>query len=78
MIEILGDISLFIIRAFDFAMDFSRLRQFARVVTGSDAIVEVPPDPKILPAAARRALDEAERRQSAIGKMHAVDSGQPG
>jgi hypothetical protein len=44
---------------------FSRLDRLARWTTGSDAIVEVPPEPKILSPAARRALDEAERRRKA-------------
>jgi hypothetical protein len=33
--------------------------------TGSDRIVEVPPDPKPLPPAAQRALAEAEERERA-------------
>ncbi len=67
MIEFLWGTLVFIVRAVDFALDvaasISWLRQLARLVTGSDAIVEVPPDPKVLPPAARRALAEAEQRR---------------
>ena len=66
MIEFLWGILVFTVRAIDFALDIavsvSRMRRFARWVTGSDAIVEVPPDPKILPPAAQRALAEAKQR----------------
>jgi hypothetical protein len=58
---------VFIVRAIGIALDIaefvSRMRQFARWVTDSDAIVEVPPDPKVLPPAAQRALAEAEQRR---------------
>ena len=67
MIEFLWGILVFTVRAIVFALDIavsvSRMRRFARWVTGSDAIVEVPPDPKILPPAAQRALAEAEQRR---------------
>jgi hypothetical protein len=67
MIGFLWGILVFIVRAIDFALDIavsvSRMRRFARWVTGSDAIVEVPPDPKVLPPAAQRALAEAEQRR---------------
>ena len=67
MIEFLWGVLVFIIRAIGFVLDiavfFSRMHRFARWATGSDAIVEVPPEPKILPPAAQRALDEAEQRR---------------
>jgi hypothetical protein len=39
------------------------MQRFARWMSGSAAVVEVPPDPKILPPAAQRALAEAEQRR---------------
>jgi hypothetical protein len=69
MIEFLSGVGIFVIRAIDFVLYivlfFSRLDRLARWATGSDAIVEVPPEPKILSPAARRALAEAERRRKA-------------
>jgi hypothetical protein len=66
MIEFLWGVLAFIVQAINFALDIavsvSRMRRFARWATGSDAIVEVPPDPKILPPAAQRALAEAGQR----------------
>jgi hypothetical protein len=63
MIEFLWAVVGFIIRAISFVLDvwvfFSRMHRLARWATGSDAIVEVPPEPKILSPAAQRALDEA-------------------
>lgn len=49
--------------ALDLAISVSRMQRFARWVTGSDAILEVPPDPKVLPPAAQGALAEAEGRR---------------
>jgi hypothetical protein len=43
-----------------------RLKRAARLVTGSDQLVEVPPDPRPLPLAAQRALAEAESRKAAL------------
>jgi hypothetical protein len=67
MVELLWGVVLFIIRAINFALDIavsiSRMQWLARWVTGSADIVAVPPDPKILPPAARRALAEADRRR---------------
>jgi hypothetical protein len=67
MIEFLWGVLVFILRAINFVLDMAlfiaRMRRFARWITGSDAIVEVPPDPKILPPAAQRALAEAEQRR---------------
>jgi hypothetical protein len=69
MIEFLWAVAGFIIRAISIVLDvwvfFSRMHRLARWSTGSDAIVEVPPEPKILPPAAQRALDEAEQRRKA-------------
>lgn len=67
MIESLAGALAFIFRAVSFvlgiAVAISRMRRLARLFTGSDAIVEVPPEPKILPSAAERALAEAEQRR---------------
>jgi len=69
MIEFLWTILVFLVRTIIFVLDIvvfvSDLRRFARWVTGSDTIVEVPAEPKILPPAALRALDEAEQRRKA-------------
>jgi hypothetical protein len=66
MIESLVGALAFIFRAVSFvlgiAVAISRMQRLARLFTGSDAIVEVPPEPKILPPAAQRALAEAEQR----------------
>jgi hypothetical protein len=66
MIESLVGALSFILRAVKFVLDvvvaISRMQRLARLFTGSDRIVEVPPDPKILPPAAQRALAEAEQR----------------
>jgi hypothetical protein len=67
MVEALFKVALFICQAVDFVLDivatFSRINRLAKVVAGSDALVEVPADPKILPPAAQRALAEAEQRR---------------
>jgi hypothetical protein len=67
MIEFLWGIVVFIARAINFVLDiavfFSRMRRLARWATGSDTIVEVPAEPRTLPPAAQRALDEAEQRR---------------
>jgi hypothetical protein len=67
MIESLWGGLAFVVRAINFVLDIlvavSRMQRLARVATGSDKIVEVPPDPKILPPAAQRALAEAEQRR---------------
>jgi hypothetical protein len=69
MIEFLWGIVVFIARAINFVLDIllliSRMQWLARWATGSDAIVDVPPEPKTLPPAARRPLDEAEQRRKA-------------
>lgn len=57
----------FIFRVVDFALGlatlFSRLQRLARCATGSDRIVAVPAESKVLPPAAQRALAEAEQRR---------------
>jgi hypothetical protein len=57
---------VFILRAVNFVLNIavaiSRMQWLARLFTGTDAIVEVPSDPKALPPAAQRALAEAEAR----------------
>ena len=67
MIEFLWGVLVFIVRMINFvlqiAVSISRMQKLARLVTGSDAIVAVPPDPKVLPLAAQRALAEAEQRR---------------
>ena len=69
MIEFLWGVLVFIVRAINFVLDIwlfvSRMHRFARWTTGSDTIVEVPADPKTLPPAAQRALEEAEQRRNA-------------
>jgi hypothetical protein len=68
MIEFLWGVLVFIIRAtifvLDLAVSVSYLHRIARWLTGSEAIVEVPPEPKILPPEAQRALAEAEQRSA--------------
>ena len=67
MIDFLWGVLVFIIRAINFGLDIavsvSRMQRFARWITGSAAVVEVPADPKILLPAAQRALAEAEQRR---------------
>ena len=46
----------------DLVLTYTRLKRVAVYFTGADRIVKVPPDPKELPPAARRALAEAEAR----------------
>ena len=50
----------------DFVFDLSKAidstKRLSQLATGSDKIVDVPPDPKPLPPAAQRALAEAEER----------------
>lgn len=66
MVDFLSGALAFIFRAVKFVLDIavsiSRMQRLARLFTGSDAIVEVPPEPKTLPSAAQRALAEAEAR----------------
>ena len=66
MVDFLWGALAFIVRAVNFVLNIvvtvTRMQRLARLFTGSDAIVEVPPDPKVLPSAAQRALAEAEAR----------------
>jgi hypothetical protein len=66
MFDFLWSVLAFIIRAIDFVLDIvlfvSRMRELARMWTGSDKIVGVPAEAKILTPAAQRALAEAEQR----------------
>jgi hypothetical protein len=66
MIEFFWGVLVFILRAtyvvleiVGFVLDIMHLGGW-----GKDKTAEVPPDPKILPPAAQRALDEAEQRQT--------------
>ena len=66
MIESLVGALAFVFRAVNFvlgiAVAISRMQRLARLFTGSDAIVEVPPESTVPPSAAQRALAEAEAR----------------
>lgn len=66
MVDSLLGVVAFIFRAINFVLDLAisiaRMKRFARWITGSDAIVEVPPESTFLPPAAQRALAEAEAR----------------
>lgn len=66
MSEIVWGLLAFFVRAIDFVLDIallvSRMRELARMWTGSDKIVEVPATVKILTPAAQRTLAEAEQR----------------
>ena len=66
MVDFLRGALAFIVRAVNYVLNIvvtvTRMQRLARRFTGSDAIVEVPPDPKVLPPAAQRALGEAEAR----------------
>jgi hypothetical protein len=66
MVDFLASVLAFILRAVNFVLNIavaiSRMQWLARLFTGTDAIVEVPSDPKALPPAAQRALAEAEAR----------------
>lgn len=71
MLDLFLDVLGFFVRAIIFVLDIwdsiCRLGGFARIViTGrldTDPEIKVPPDPKILPPAAERALVEAEQRR---------------
>ncbi|GLR88475.1 hypothetical protein [Bradyrhizobium iriomotense] len=67
MIEIVWGFLVFLVRAVNFALDIAIFiadsQYLARLTTGADKLVEVPPDTKPLPPAAQRALAEAEERE---------------
>ena len=50
---------------FDLSVAIDRTKRLSQQATGSDKIIDVPPDPKPLPPAAQRALAEAEERERA-------------
>ncbi|WFU71039.1 hypothetical protein [Bradyrhizobium sp. CB2312] len=50
---------------FDLSVAIDRTKRLSGQATGSDQIVDVPPDPKPLPPAAQRALAEAEEQERA-------------
>ena len=68
MSEILWAALGFVIRLIGCVLEAARwitdLRRFAREISGSNKLVEVPPDPKFLSPAAQRALAEADMRRS--------------
>jgi hypothetical protein len=63
MVDFLRGALAFIVRSVNFVLNIvatvTRMQRLARLFTSSDAIVEVPPDPKVLPPEAQRALAEA-------------------
>ena len=63
----------------DFVFDVSKAidstKRLSRLATGSDRIVDVPPDPRPLPPAAQRALAEAEERERAREQAAQAASG---
>jgi len=61
--SILDAIFLVVEGALDLATAIDDAKQLSQQATGSDKIVDVPPDPKPLPPAAQRALAEAEERE---------------
>ena len=67
MLDLLWGALVFVVRLIDFVLEIARwitnLQDIARRVTGSDRLVNVPPEPKVMPPAARRALAEAEERR---------------
>ncbi|GGI29614.1 hypothetical protein [Bradyrhizobium guangdongense] len=60
--------------AFDLSITIDRMKRLSQQATGSDKIVEVPPDPKPLPPAAQRALAEAEERECAAQAARDIDA----
>ena len=58
---------------FDLSVAIDRTKRLSRQATGSDKIVDVPPDPKPLPPAAQRALAEAEERERAAQAASGTD-----
>ena len=60
---------------FDLSIAIDRTKRLSQQATGSDQIVEVPPDPKPLPPAAQRALAEVEERERAREQPARAGSG---
>jgi hypothetical protein len=71
MLDFFWGVLGFVVKAIDFVLDiwlsFTRAQRFARLfATGRpdpEPEIDVPPDPKILTSAAKRALAEAEQRR---------------
>jgi hypothetical protein len=67
MLDFLSGALVFILRLVDFVLEIARwvtnMQIIARQLTGSDKLVDVPPEPKVLPPAALRSLAEAEARR---------------
>lgn len=60
---------------FDVSTAVDRTKRLSQQATGSDKIIEVPPDPKPMPPAAQRALAEAEERERARERAAQAASG---
>ena len=69
LVEIIWGFILLVFRGIAELLDFvffpNNAKRLASQVTGSDKLVDVPADPKVLPPAAERALTEAEQRRDA-------------
>ncbi len=67
MLDFLSSALVLILRLVDFVLEIARwvtnMQNIARQLTGSDKLVDVPPEPKVLPPAALRSLTEAEARR---------------
>ncbi|MCP3472224.1 hypothetical protein NLM33_18065 [Bradyrhizobium sp. CCGUVB1N3] len=67
MIEMVWGFLVFLVRAVNVALDIAIFiadtKYLARLATGADKLVKVPPAPQPLPGAAQRALTEAEERE---------------
>jgi hypothetical protein len=61
--------------AFDLSIAIDRTKRLSQRATGSDKIVDVPPDPKPLPPAGQRAFAEAEERERARERAAQAASG---
>jgi hypothetical protein len=57
---------------FDLSIAIDRTNRLSQQATGSDKIIDVPPDPKPMPPAAQRALAEAEERERARERAQAA------
>jgi len=60
---------------FDLSNAIDNTKRLSRQATGSDKIIDVPPDPKPLPPAAQRALAEADERERARERAAQAASG---
>ncbi|MCP3460159.1 hypothetical protein [Bradyrhizobium sp. CCGUVB23] len=79
MIEAVWGFLVFLVRAVNFALDIACFiadaRYLARLATGAEKLVEVPPDPKPLAPDAQRALTGAEERERMREKATQAASG---